>query len=891
MDVSKYDFAAQKIFHQGLRLAKSLGHENLEVEHIATLLLRENDGIVPPDVRQALQTQLHLYLKRQPKIYGLAKIGFGLRLDAALDDAEAASRSELINPSALWPALVKQSTVLRTHLGSFSEAPGAVRASMPSNPKSEPASFSQNFDDDPLSKTDKTQGENAKEKAKSKEDKSKSDPKGVKVDDALSKYTVDVTAQAERGDLDPVVGRDAEVRRVLEIVGRKKKNNPILIGEPGVGKSAIIEALALRLVSGQVPETMKGKRILTLDLGGLLAGAKFRGEFEDRLKNLLKSLEKLKGQVILFIDEIHMIVGAGNQEGGADAANLLKPALARGEIHCVGATTLDEYQRHIEKDPALERRFQPIIIEEPSKLASVAILRGIKSRYEVHHGVQVDDEALVSAVDFSVRYLPARKLPDKAIDLLDEACSRLKLEISSMPTALDALRSQIEGLEIERKAITPNAKSKNAITTIDVKLEKVRDEYDKMNAVWREHHTCLDQLTALEAKRQELADLFESTKTRGDYDFAARLQYFEIPKLDEDLKALKLQMVELQTKHHFLRLVVGRREIAEVVSVWTGIPVDKMLTTDAKRLMAMEDRLADRVFGQIEALKSVSKAVRRARAGVSESGRPIGVFLFLGPTGVGKTETAKALAEELFDDEAKMVRIDMSEYMQEHTVSRLVGSPPGYVGYGEGGELTEAVRRRPYSVVLFDEIEKAHPRILDILLQTFDDGRLTDSKGRLVDFTNTLLVMTSNLKLNPIVSFDQMDRERGVRGALAELLRPEFVNRIDEIVEFSPLGVSHLERLVDKQLAQLNGRVTDKGVHIYLGLSMRKALIDSARDGQFGGRALKRAFQVLVTDSVGERIIEQGESFAGAWVIDTDEYGHIVWTEGSGMIPLLPAAQ
>lgn len=900
MDVSKYDFAAQKIFHQGLRLAKSLGHESLEVEHIATLVLRETEGLFTSEIRQTLQTQLHAYLQRQPKIYGLAKIAFGLRLDAALDDAEAAAGGELISAMMLWPSLVRQSTVLRTHLG-------AVSGHFPNlkiTPKDKPSvssvakAFSQNFDQDPTAKkTTSTEKHNippAKAddaKPSPKQDGDTKDSKGVKVDDALSRYTVDVSAQAERGELDPVIGRDHEVRRILEIIGRKKKNNPILIGEPGVGKSAVIEALALRLVAGQVPETMKGRRILTLDLGGLLAGAKYRGEFEDRLKNLMKSLEKLKGQVILFIDEIHMIVGAGNQEGGADAANLLKPALARGEIHCIGATTLDEFQKHIEKDPALERRFQPVLVEQPSREATVAILRGIKARYELHHKVQVDDEALVAAVELSVRYLPARKLPDKAIDLLDEACSRLKLEIASMPAALDELRAQIEGLEIERMAISPTTKSRNAVVTIDAKLAKAREEFDQMNQIWRKHQECLDRLSGVEAKKQELTDLFESTKTRGDYDFAARLQYFELPKLEEEHKAVKDELSKLQSGHHFLRLVVGRREIAEVISVWTGIPVDKMLSTDAKRLISMEERLGARVFGQGDALKSVSKAVRRARAGVSEAGRPLGVFLFLGPTGVGKTETAKALAEELFDDESKMIRVDMSEYMQEHTVSRLVGSPPGYIGHGDGGELTDAVRRRPYAVVLFDEIEKAHPRVLDILLQTFDDGRLTDSKGRLVDFTNTLIIMTSNLKVDAGTSFDQMDRERGVRKGLSEVLRPEFVNRIDEIVEFSSLGIKHLERLVDKQLRGLNERLSDKAVRLYVGPGLRGQLIDSAKDGLFGGRALKRAFQVLVTDAVSERLIEEGEAFTGAWIIDTDEYGRPVWREGTGEVPLLPAAQ
>lgn len=891
MDVSKYDFQAQKAFHQGLRLAKSLGHESLEVEHVAYSILRDHETFFAAELRDVLLSRIQQHFQRQPKVFGIAKIGFGLRLDAALDDAENAAGNQNIDVKMLWPALVKQSTVLRSHLGN-----GAVAdAPKDRSTNSGNVHFNQSFDE--VAKKPAASEKSADPKntntEKNTQDAKNAAPKdkGVKVDDALSKYTIDVTAQAERGELDPVIGRDHEVRRLLEIVGRKKKNNPVLVGEPGVGKSAVVEALALRLIGNQVPETMKGKRILSLDLGGLLAGAKYRGEFEERLKNLLKSLEKLKGQVILFIDEIHMIVGAGNPEGGADAANLLKPALARGEIHCIGATTLDEFQKHIEKDPALERRFQSVLVEEPGRDSSIAILRGIKARYEVHHGVQVDDEALVAAVDLSIRYLPARKLPDKAIDLLDEACSRLKLEIASMPAALDELRAAIEGFEIERKAITPGPRSQASLSVIDVKLKKASDEYAAMNQIWRTHQDLLDRLTASESKRQELSNLFESSKSRGDYDFAARLQYFELPKLEDDLKVIREELASLQKQHHFLSQIVRRREIAEVVSVWTGIPVDKMLSTDAKRLMSMEERISSRVFGQANAIRAVARAVRRARAGVNEPGRPLGVFLFLGPTGVGKTETAKALAEELFDDESKMIRIDMSEYMQEHSVSRMVGAPPGYIGHGEGGELTDAVRRRPYSVVLFDEVEKAHPRVLDILLQTFDDGRLTDAKGRLVDFSNTLIIMTSNLKVEVGPTFDAMDRERGVRNGLAELLRPEFVNRIDEIAEFSSLGLTHLERLIDKQLLSLNGRLEERNIRIDLGPQLRKALIDSAKDGKFGGRALKRTFQVLVTDAVSERLIENSEHASGVWLLECDELGRPSWRPGIGSLPLLPAAQ
>jgi ATP-dependent Clp protease ATP-binding subunit ClpB len=880
MDLSKYNFQCQKAFHQGLQLARSYGHQSLEVEHVAFALLRDDASLVGPKAEYFLAA-LQTHLRRQSRVFGTERVGFGLRLDSALDDVERQFEGGLVDARGLWSALSKQSTTIKL-------AVEKITAEMSANNQEEQDGFKEKpVDAKPsTSKNRDAKTVDAKDLEKPVE---KSGAK--KVDDILVKFTVDLSAKAERGELDPVIGRDGEVRRVLEILGRKKKNNPILVGEPGVGKSAVVEALALRIAAGQVPETVKGKRILSLDLGSLLAGAKFRGEFEDRLKNLLKAMENHKGQIILFIDELHMIVGAGNPEGGADAANLLKPALARGEIHCIGATTFDEYRKHIEKDSALERRFQPVTVDEPGRNATVAILRGIKSNYEVHHGVQVDDDAIVAAVDLSIRYLPSRTLPDKAIDLLDEACSRLKLEIASMPSELDSLRGQIESLEIERKAINPGGKSKAIIAGIDVKLRKARDEFEQMNAIWRQHRALLDRLTAIEAKRQELSKLFDQSKANGDYDFAAKVQYSELPKFEAEVKQIQKDLDTLQKQHHFLRQVVGRREVAEVISVWSGIPVRKMLESDAARLMSMDLRIASRVFGQDEAVRSVCRAVRRSRAGVNEPGRPLGVFMFIGPTGVGKTETAKALAAELFDDDSKIVRIDMSEYMQEHNVSRLIGAPPGYIGHGEGGELTEAVRRKPYSVILFDEIEKAHPRVLDVMLQTFDAGRLTDGKGRVVDFSNTLIVLTSNLRPEVDRTIDAQGRETALRHALAEVLRPEFVNRLDEVVEFRSLGVEHYNRLVDKQLAGLNSRLEERAVRIYVGRKLRERLVDAARDGRFGGRALKRAFEALVVDAVSEKIIQEPDKFTGAWSLECDDFGRIFWRPGSGETPLLPAAK
>jgi ATP-dependent Clp protease ATP-binding subunit ClpB len=881
MDLSKYNFQCQKAFHQGLQLARSYGHQSLEVEHVAFALLRDDASLVDANHSEHFLSALQTHLKRQSRVFGTERVGFGLRLDAALDDVEREFAGGLIDPASLWSALFKQSTTLKT----------AAQKITPDTTSGGSEKVEKQSTKDPEARAAGSKHREQKNQKDKDTPPAQQKSESRKVDDVLVKYTVDLSAKAERGELDPVIGRDSEVRRVLEILGRKKKNNPILVGEPGVGKSAVVEALALRIAASQVPETVKGKRILSLDLGSLLAGAKYRGEFEDRLKSLLKAMENHKGQIILFIDELHMIVGAGNQEGGADVANLLKPALARGEIHCIGATTFDEYRKHIEKDSALERRFQPVTVDEPGRDATVAILRGVKAHYEVHHGVQVDDEAVIAAVDFSIRYLTSRTLPDKAIDLLDEACSRLKLEIASMPSELDALRGQIESLEIERQAITPGAKSKAVIAGIDVKLRKARDDFEQMNTIWRSHRALLDRLTAAEAKRQELTKLFEQSKVNGDYDFAAKIQYAEMPKFESEIKQVQQELDSLQKQHHFLRQIVGRREVAEVVSVWTSIPVNKMLESDSARLMTMEARISSRVFGQDEAVKSVCRAVRRSRAGVNEPGRPLGVFLFMGPTGVGKTETARALAAELFDDDSRIVRIDMSEYMHEHNVSRLIGAPPGYVGHGNGGELTEAVRRKPYSVVLFDEIEKAHPRVLDILLQTFDAGRLTDGNGRLVDFSNALIVLTSNLKLDLGDASFVDTREGMLRHALADLLRPEFVNRLDEIVEFRSLGVEHYSRLVDKQLGGLNSRLEDRAVRIYIGRELRERLIDVARDGRFGGRALKRAFQAMVVDAVSEKIIQEPDKFTGSWVIECDEFGRLLWRPGSGETPLLPAAK
>lgn len=862
MDVSRYEFGCQKALHQGLQYARSLGHQLLEVEHVALAMLRAGNGAFKGSAGERLKRHIEHHLARSPRIYGNIKIEFGRRLDAALDQAESQATKILVNEALLWECLAKQSTVIQTFI---QKAAQDLATQATKDEAFEPMV------------TRKASGDAAEPKARpTPRTPENAEKVPEKLEKDLRQFTVDLSAVAERGELDPVIGRDFEVRRVLEILGRKKKNNPILIGEPGVGKSAVAEAIALRIAEGLVPESMKGKRVLSLDLGAMLAGAKYRGEFEDRMKNLLKALEALRGRVILFIDEIHMIVGAGNHEGGADAANLLKPALARGELQCLGATTLDEYRRHIEKDPALERRFQPLHVEEPTKQTALAIMRGIKSRYEIHHGVQIDDEALRSAVDLSVRYLTGRKLPDKAIDLIDEAASRLRLQIDSVPAILDELKAEISQNEIERKAIGKGHGHQAALAKLDARLDKVKLEYGRIETIWRRHQELLEAMKEAEKKKQESVGLYENAKTQGDFDFAARLQYSELPKIDSDLARIRQELSDQQGRYTFLRQVVGAREVAEVVAAWTRVPVGRLLEDDARKLVDLEARLEQRVYGQTAAIRKISRAVKRARVGVNDPKRPTGVFLFLGPTGVGKTEAAKALAADLFNDESKIVRIDMSEFMEQHSVARLLGSPPGYVGFGEGGELTEAVRRNPYSIVLFDEIEKAHPRVLDITLQLFDDGRLTDGKGKTVDFRNTLIIMTSNLALDTLIDPEQAP-DADVRAALARQLRPELVNRIDEVVVFRRLSRRHLESLLSRLTAELNDRIRDRQLKISLGSVLATRLIGQSLNGPFGGRALRRAFETQVIDAVSDRIISAPELATGSWTLDLDEDGYPAW--------------
>jgi ATP-dependent Clp protease ATP-binding subunit ClpB len=698
---------------------------------------------------------------------------------------------------------------------------------------------------------------------------------------ALEKYALDLTERARKGKLDPVIGRDDEIRRTIQVLSRRTKNNPVLIGEPGVGKTAIVEGLAQRIISGDVPETLKNKRLVGLDLGSMLAGAKYRGEFEDRLKAVLREIEKSDGQIILFIDELHTLVGAGASEGAIDASNMLKPALARGMLRCVGATTLNEYQKHIEKDKALERRFQQVYVGEPSVEDTIAILRGLKERYEVHHGVRVKDSAIVAAATLSNRYITDRFLPDKAIDLIDEAASRLRIEIDSLPQEIDVLEREILQLEIEKQALSreTDEKSKERLADIEKRIADLKEKSGAMKAKWQSEKEEIEKMrTAKEQLEQAKLEL-EQARQANDLNKAAELQYGRIPELEKLLGEEQTRLADLQKDGVYLKEEVDEEDVAEVVAKWTGVPVSKMLEGEMQKLVTMEDKLRTRVIGQDEALTAVANAVRRARAGLQDPHRPIGSFIFLGPTGVGKTETAKALAEFLFDDERSMVRLDMSEYMEKHAVARMIGAPPGYVGYDEGGQLTEAVRRRPYSVVLFDEIEKAHPDVFNILLQILDDGRLTDSKGRVVDFKNTVLIMTSNLGSREILSVgdDQTQAREAVTQILREYFKPEFLNRIDDIVVFGQLSRGEIEKIIDVQLERLRKNLAERGITIVLDDSAKALLASEGYDPTFGARPLKRAIQTLIQNPLAVSLLK-GDISSGQTVHVTADEGTLKFT-------------
>src|SRR5271156_4662551 len=860
--MDKLTVKAQEVLQAAQEMASRSGQQQIEPLHLLWALIAQNDGVVPPLLEKLgssptqLASETEKQIQRLPKVSGvsdqfLSKAANGV-LERAFEEAQSLKDEYVSTEHILLgitdverdPAAQLLARAGVTH-DTILQAMTAIRGSHRVTSQNPEATYR-----------------------------------------AIEQYGRDLTDLARRGKLDPVIGRDEEIRRVMQILARRTKNNPVLIGEPGVGKTAIVEGLASRIVAGDVPEVLKPKRIVSLDLSALVAGAKYRGEFEDRLKAVLKEVTESDGQVILFIDELHTLVGAGAAEGSMDASNMLKPALARGELRAIGATTLNEFRKYIEKDPALERRFQPVYVGEPSVEATIAILRGLKERYEVHHGVRIKDAAIVAAAMLSQRYITDRFLPDKAIDLVDEAAAGLRMEIDSLPQEIDVIERRIMQLEIERQALRKesDAHSKDRLKQIEKELSTLKEQSNGLKAHWQTEKDAIGRIR----KQKEEIDRLKTEEQRferaGDLSKVAEIRYGKLSAAEKELKAAQNKLAELQKDHPMLKEEVGEEEIAKIVSKWTGIPVGRLLEGEAQKLIHMEERLRDRVVGQDEALASVANAIRRSRSGLSDPNRPIGSFLFLGPTGVGKTALARALAEFLFDDEKAIIRLDMSEYMEKHSVARMIGAPPGYVGYEEGGQLTEQVRRRPYSVVLLDEIEKAHPDVFNVLLQILEDGRLTDGKGRAVDFRNTVIIMTSNVGSSAI--FDLMEKDpkqarEQAMAALRELFRPEFLNRIDDIVMFRPLGKDQIEHIIDLQMQHLVKRLAERQITLHLTSAAKTLLFAEGYDPAYGARPMKRAIQRLIQDPLAMKILD-GEIHPGDQVlVDADsKSGEMKLTRG-----------
>ena len=845
MRLDKLTTKSQEALQAAQELAHQHSQQQVDGEHLALALAQQQDGIIPTLLQRTgvdlakFQADLATEIGRLAKVQGTSSADLYLSPDLkqAMDAAQAEATSlgdEFISTEHLLLGLLAKGgnalgRVFKAHnLGreGLLDALGQVRGNQrvtDANPE------------------DKFQ--------------------------ALEKYGRDLTALASQGKIDPIIGRDDEIRRVMQVLSRRTKNNPVLIGEPGVGKTAIAEGLARRIVSGDVPESLKDKTLIAMDLSAMIAGAKYRGEFEDRLKAFIKEVTSSDGQIILFIDELHTLVGAGAAEGATDAANMLKPQLARGELRCVGATTLDEYRKYIEKDPALERRFQPVTVDEPSVEASIAILRGLKERYEVHHGIRIQDTALVSAATLSDRYITDRFLPDKAIDLIDEAASRLRMELDSMPTEIDQLERQVMQLEIERTALKKekDEASRERLAKLEENLANLKEQSDELKARWQDEKASINAVSIVNSQLEEAHRDQEKAEREGDLNAAAQIRYETIPELEKKLEEMQQALNEAEETKRLLKEEVTDEDVAAVVAAWTGIPVSKMLEGERQKLVHMEDRISERVVGQQKAITAVADAVRRARSGLQDPDRPIGSFVFMGPTGVGKTELARSLAEFLFDDETAMVRIDMSEYMEKHTVARLIGAPPGYVGHEEGGQLSEAVRRKPYSVVLFDEIEKAHPDVFNVFLQVLDDGRLTDGQGRTVDFRNTIVIMTSNIGSHIIQDYfldgkttevDRLDMEQKVSDEMKAHFRPEFINRIDDTIIFHSLDEDQLGVIVDIQLRAVAKRLADQQLTMEISDDAKRHLAKAGYDPQFGARPLKRTVQEQLLNPLATRLLD-----------------------------------